>query len=104
MVVAVSLWHWWLWVYAGGGCGFVVLMAMGLCQWWLWVCCGYEFGNRFMLVVAIGFLIGLCRWWYGCGSSMGLLMVVWLRLWLLLVATTHWMCTCIMNCGISILF
>ena len=85
LVVVVGLWHWWRWVCANGGCG-------------------YEFGNRFMLVVAIGFLIGLCRWWYGCGSSMGLLMVVWLRLWLLLVATTHWMCTCIMNCGISILF
>ena len=55
-MVAVSLWHWWLWVCAGGGCGFVALVAMGLCRWWLWVCgisgCGF--------VVGMGLVMGLC--------------------------------------------
>ena len=26
-MVAVSLWRWWLWVCAGGGCGFVALVV-----------------------------------------------------------------------------
>ena len=30
---------------------------------------GYGFGNGFVLVVVVGFVMGLCRWWYGCGSG-----------------------------------
>ena len=37
----------------------MALVDVGLCQWWLWVCCGYEFGNGFVLVVAVGVVVAV---------------------------------------------
>ena len=32
----------------------LALVDVGLCRWWPWICCGYEFGNGFVSVVAVG--------------------------------------------------
>ena len=32
------------------------VVVVGLWRWWIWICCGYEFGNGFVLVVAVDLL------------------------------------------------
>ena len=82
-MVAVSLWYSWLWVYVGGGCGFMALVDVDLCPWWLWICCGYEFGNGFVLVVIIGVVVaavvvvdGRCCCSGGCAVFVVVVVVV----------------------------
>ena len=48
---------WWMWVSAGGGCGFVPVVGLGLCQS-LWLC--FFFFFFFEAVLAD---VGLCQWW-----------------------------------------
>ena len=54
----------------------LALVDVGLCWWWLWICCGYEFGNVFVPVVAVGVVAAMVVVGGRCCGSGGCTVVV----------------------------